>query len=260
MDIIVNRDCDALPDGCKLIHGYNDYFLNALASLGFPPLAALSAYHHKLDGQWIAASPIHWEATHNDAMIVATGEELGLDDNESQRLFHAFAEFVKDDRFHPVYHSKDLWLMRVDGRPPLKSPSPQALLHRSLMPLLADMDETLYWQRLFTEIQMFFNGLDSRVNGLWFWGDKAEALTQTIPSEIFSDDRTLSEWNLAKIKTLDQWKRPQKKQILILAHPSDEDLSFYIKKTQNQEVNWFWNNLAYQSQAKSWWRTLFYAH
>ena len=46
------------------------------------------------------------------------------------------------------------------------------LLNKSLMPELAQLDKTMYWQKFITESQMFFasNPNQSLVNGLWIWG------------------------------------------------------------------------------------------
>lgn len=261
MNIVINRDRQDLPAGAELINGYHDYWLNILAATDMdspcPPAGAFLSRCHGLEGTWIVASPIQWEATHNDAMIVAAGKELALDNDESKRLFHAFAEFTRDDNFQPVYHSANLWLICVDGRAPIQSPRPESIVHQSLMPLLAEMDKTLYWQRLFTEVQMFFNASvpDSLINGLWFWGAGALA---SMP--VSTDDAALLELNLPGVRALSSGSVAEKNQTLVLSNPSEDELNYYIKQTQTQNTQWFWTNLAYQSQAKRWWRTLFYAN
>ena len=182
MDIVINADIDEVPEGHFPILNQGNFYHNILTCLGYsyekPPVADLLRRYHGLEGQWLIASPIHWQATHNDAMIVASGSELQLSDQVSRLWFAAFKEFVTADHFNVHYHDAHTWLIQCDGKPLLDSKPVHTLHHKSLMPELRKLDETLYWQRLITEGQMFFSEhplnkdrlASYSINGLWFWG------------------------------------------------------------------------------------------
>lgn len=131
---------------------------------------------HSLNGDWIIATPIHWQATHNDAMIVALGDELQLTQDQAYAWFNVIAEFLAEVGISMHYHDCYRWLLSVDHKPTIISPSPYEIKHRSLMPFFAHMDPSHYWQGLLTEIQMFLSNheLNNKqtpftINGLWLY-------------------------------------------------------------------------------------------
>ena len=133
---------------------------------------------HGLEGDWLIVSPIYWEATHNDAMIMACGEMLDLSDEESRQWFAALAKFLVNDKVTLHYHDANTWLIQFDECPPINAKPVHSLLQQSMMQQLAALDPTLFWSRFLTENQMFFSEHPLNkartgrypVNGVWIWG------------------------------------------------------------------------------------------
>lgn len=130
---------------------------------------------HHLEGKWFVVSPIHWQATHNDAMIVACGEDLNLSEAHSRQWFTVLADFLKDDEITLYYHDATTWLIQKKTAPSLNAKPAFLLLQQSLMPHLKALDATGFWSRLITEVQMLFSQYPVKgeypVNGIWIWGD-----------------------------------------------------------------------------------------
>ncbi len=133
--------------------------------------------NHRLDGDWLVISPIYWQATHNDAMIMAYGEALDLPDDESRRWFAALADFLKDDNVTLHYQDAHTWLIQFAQCPPIHSKPVHMLLQQPLMQHLKTLDPTLFWSRFITENQMFFSEHPLNkarigrypINGVWVW-------------------------------------------------------------------------------------------
>ena len=120
--------------------------------------------------------PIHWQATHNDAMIVAQGQELAMTDEESAAIQSLLGDLL------PAYgltlQAAGLWM--ANGSADLSSVNPkplQQIMHCSLLPHLLSLDQSLKWQQMLTEVQMgmsnlvfnqtrLSNGLPT-INGIW---------------------------------------------------------------------------------------------
>ena len=76
MDVVINSECNAIPEERKPLVTRKEMhcliFCFVLVMMPTdPPLADLLRRYHNLDGDWLVLSPVHWQATHNDAMIVA---------------------------------------------------------------------------------------------------------------------------------------------------------------------------------------------
>jgi hypothetical protein len=163
MDVIVNAIKPSSPPGVEALTTQHDFWLNCLVQLGqdplYTPLAELFRQQLNLEaGDWYIISPIHWEVTHNDAMISAYGDALNLSESLSRIWFEELSQFLAQDGFVLIYYSPAHWLMKVTNHtlvPALKSPNLKDMEHQSMMPVLATLDPTLYWQRLLTELQMF---------------------------------------------------------------------------------------------------------
>lgn len=133
---------------------------------------------HQLEGQWQVVSPIHWQATHNDAMIIACGDMLQLSEAQSRQWFDVFAQFLNDGQTTLYYHDAYTWLIQKKAAPPLHAKPASLLLQQSLTPHLKALDSTGFWQRLITEVQMLFSqhALNAQqlegfpINGIWIWG------------------------------------------------------------------------------------------
>ena len=114
MRIIINSNCPSMPQHCKPLVSHNNALLQLLACFDYdintPPLADLLRTTHHLEGEWLILSPMHWEATHNDAMITAIGEELNLTDEQSNHWFNLYANFLAEEslllKYHDATHNK----------------------------------------------------------------------------------------------------------------------------------------------------------
>lgn len=268
MDVVVNGVLSSVPLKSKVIPGQSNYYLNFLNRLGCdnerPPLADLLRHHYQLEGEWLIASPIHWEAGHNDAMLTASDEALELDETESRLWFAQVSDFLKEDGFTPLFHDAHTWLFKKSEKPALFSRSPQTILHQSITPELAALDPSLYWLRLITELQMFLNShpLNNQraakpaINGLWFWG--AGEFKPDLINPIFTDDELLLRHELLgkQIRSLDSLTFFVKDALLIIKDPDSFDFAAFENKTKNKTLRWYWNNLSYVSQANPWWSRL----
>ncbi|WP_026069435.1 hypothetical protein [Legionella tunisiensis] len=252
MDVVVNGIRDDAPAGSKPLVSYGHYYLNFLSCLGcdpiYPPLADLLRLSHHLEGKWLIASPIHWQATHNDAMVVATGKELELTEDESRLWFAELTQFLKGDNFSPVYHDEQTWLFKIDTKPALKSKSVYTMLHQSMMPALEAMDNTLFWQRLITELQMYLsshslNGQRQNklaINGLWFWGSGEFKPSKN--RKIVTDDEVLLANPgklLEQINPLTPASIMQKNDLLLLKYPQQMELARIEENTKKLPLTGF---------------------
>lgn len=266
MDVIVNDLKDTVPVGSSPLFGQEDYHQNILLCLGYErqylPLADLLKYYHQLSGQWLIATPVHWEATHNDATLVASAKELKLSEAESRLWFKAVADFLKQDDFDPLFHNAQTWLFKAEGKPLFKSKSVHSILHQSLMPLLADLDNSLYWQRLFTELQMYLSahplnlnrGSSLPVNGLWFWGEGS--LGKQSDKTLLTDDKVLQYCLVEKglnIRELSASSTYDPNQLVVIYDAKQIELGDLEEKTKRTQVSWYWNNCSYSQKAASWW-------
>ena len=257
MDVVVNGESTEAP----VASSQGDYYSNILLGLGYEPeslpLADLLKIYHQLSGSWLIASPVHWEATHNSAMLRATGKALDLSEDESRLWFDQVADFLKADGFTPVYHDAQTWLFRVDDKPKITSQSVHTLLHHPLMPVLRTLDDSLYWQRLITELQMYLSAhplntkrQDLVINGLWFWGEGE--LNRSKVREAISDDELLFEAGLANSR-LNSETKFRKDHLVVIKDPQHLADFKLVEKLKKFPVNWYWNNCSYSTKSTRWW-------
>lgn len=268
MDVVINGIKDELPLDSKPLAGLGDYYQNILLCLAYEPqsmpLADLLKHYHRLSGKWLVASPVHWEATHNDAMLVAADKELELSEHESGLWFTQVADFLKVDGFSPVFHDAQTWLFNLDDKPEIKSQSAQSILHKSLMPVLKTLDNSLYWQRLITELQMYMaahplNSLRKglAINGLWFWGEGDFQLkTKRV---VTTDDAVLIDYALSSgqaINALNSSTTFTKNDLLIIKDAKQLAMNQLEERINKNNANWYWNNCSYSRRATHWWSRL----
>lgn len=151
---------------------------------------------HGFEGRWLIVSPIYWQATHHDVVLMACGDELNCSDAQARELFAMFATFVEAEGMQAHYHDQYTWLLRCDHKPLITASSPYALLHQSMSSHIQRLDSTLYWQRFITEVQMLFAqrmNHSSKVNGIWIWGGEPEKarLNRTIWIKLVSQIKKL---------------------------------------------------------------------
>ncbi|VEG90041.1 hypothetical protein [Legionella spiritensis] len=265
MNVVINGEISHAPRGSEPLTGQGDYFLNILLALGYdpdyPPLGAWLGKYKALEGKWIIATPVHWEATHNDAMLLNTGKECGLDDKLSRIWFAEVSQFLAQDGFSLVYVDSETWLLGVDGKPDIHSRAVKHVLHQSLMPALEAMDASMYWQRLFTELQMFLAShplnsnpaLAASVNGLWFWG--GGDLSEEPPQSLVTDDQVIRRIfpGSLPVNPLPGVDR----EALWILHENNTTLIDTLAKTARKyQVHWYWNNIACRTYPRRWWSRL----
>lgn len=260
MDIIINDTIDCLPPSAREMVTAGDGFLNFLQCLGYapssPPLGDLLRRYHQLEGEWLVVSPIYWEATHNDAMIMADAGALAITPEDSCSLYDDMVSFFVEMGLTLHYHDAKTWLVNVDGQPDLHSQPPYLLLHQSMMPALNVMGTSFYWQRLLTEIQMYLSNhvLAKKigVNGLWFYGRGAFAFNGQIP--ILTDDESVRYLAPDTIQTLSFEKPLNKSSILYINDPEKIET---MPDLNRFATRWFWNNIAYSIPPENWWKRLY---
>lgn len=266
MDIIINTDLDVAPENTNIIPTHGNFYHNLLSCLGYsnesPPVADLLRRYHHLEGEWMVASPIHWQATHNDAMIIASGNSLELSDEESRRWFGAFEEFIAPENMSLYYHDAHTWLLQTkSSKPEITAKPVHTLYHQSMMPELKLLDKTFFWQRFFTENQMFFSAhpLNNErtglypINGVWIWG--RGTLDVNVSTPLACQDKELLELaNVLSTNVSDNQDSNQApKNAMFLYKTLDQNARHSLQKQlQKNTVRWYWNNQAYQSKPKSW--------
>lgn len=269
MDVVINSDCNSIPEQSISLVSEGRAILNFLLSLGYdsinPPLADVLKRYHHLEGDWLILSPVYWQVTHNDAMIVATNKELQCDEKESKYWFKLYADYLAEESISLFYHDAETWLLHAANKPHITAKPVQQLINRSLMPELAQLDSTMYWQKFFTESQMFFasHSDKSAINGVWVWG--GAPLLSKKPMVVCADEQLIS---IAKIcvdnatlynpsLSLNQYS------ILLISH-LDVLSKEHQEELKKMSVRWYWNNSAYILRKLPWltrlWRYMTHAH
>ncbi len=266
MIVVINVDDSSNLKDNRLL-SQEEVLLNFLVGLGYdpldPPLGDLLRRYHGLEGNWLIVSPMHWQATHNDAHMVAMGKDLQWTEDESKQAYQSFAKFLAADGMMLHYHNPEWWLLRVDNKPILKAKPVHQLLNKSFMPELQSLDPTLYWQKFITESQMFFATLSQQtlLNGVWLWGG-AQLKKQSLALCADNSFYPLAQKSLAKVKRYEPSLCLKNYQLLLLENL--DTLSESHKKELNKmTVTWYWNNTAYATYPNyliRLWRNLIHAH
>ncbi len=272
MDIIIPHalESDAANDVVRdpgflnYTEHYHHQILNCLDyPESAPPVADVLRRVHDLAGSWLVVSPIYWEASHNDAMLLAVGEDLALSNEEGLAWFGIFAEFAKQDFSGVHYHDPYTWLIRIDQQPPLIAKPAHRLRHQSMMPELAVLDDTLFWQKRLTEVQMLFSqhplnqarrGTKCLINGIWIWG---YGVFKPTSSPIVSDSpgaQRLASVLSTQTYTVSDLNIYPDTALMLLENKTH--LSEVQLKTKHQTVNWYWQNCAYQTSPQGWFKRL----
>ncbi|QMT60400.1 hypothetical protein [Legionella sp. PC997] len=268
MHVVINSECSSIPEYAKPLNSERNVLLNFLLCLGYdstnPPYADLLRQHHNLEGEWFVLTPVYWEATHNDAMIVALGSELHLEESEAKSWFLLFSDYLAKEGVSLYYHNSETWLIN-NKKNALNAKPPHHLLHQSLMPQLAQLDNTMYWQKFITESQMLFSSKpnQSLANGLWTWS--SAKLKDKMPIRICVDEHFYSLAQLCSSQvslyspsiTLNNYQILLLTDYSVLSEPHQKEL-------KEMCTDWYWNNEAYSISADSWyvrlWRKLIHAY
>lgn len=263
MDVIVNTT-DASSHETELTEPMGSCFgEHVLLALGFdakkPPLAKLFSTLNGLTGKWVVASPVYCEAGHNDAMVKAYGNALELTDTASRIWLTELSPLLSHQGQSPVFVDAHHWLVPANHLPALCSEPPSVIVHQSLMPLLKAMDDTLLWQKLFTEMQMAlgFHPLNTRlnaqtlINGLWFWG--ADDMDVSTIRPVYTDDMQWSRVFPHALPIDAMTDKSPANALILLTHARAEDIQIITTLTKRQDVTWYWKNTVYRQKKRSWW-------
>ena len=247
--IIINDVLQVVPESSKRLPSHGNAWFNLLACLGYAPenlpLGGFLARYHQLDGHWLAVTPVHWEASHNNAAICAIGDELDADDESCRALFADVAAFMQEQDVRLHYHDRQIWLMNIDNKPAINSESVWAMRNRPMMDALQAMDSSLYWSSMMTEMQMYLSAHACPFNGLWFYGAAEFDASLLTRARIQTDDQQL-------IKAFPRQAEPigaplTRQSLVFLNHKSDAVTCRY-------NTRWYWNNAAYSTRARAWWK------
>lgn len=258
MGVIINGQATTIPLDATPLTNQADFFLNFLLAVGepeeAPPLGDFLARYHNLEGEWLVSEPIYWEASHNDAFILAHGDDLGLSEEEAFVYFQELKNFFAEDGVSLYYHDKNHWLIEKLNKTNINAKPTQKMRHQSLMPALNAMDSSMYWQQLMTELQMFLSNslLNSKrqdkypINGLWIYG---EGLCHFPEDKVYyTDDERLIRQFPSYFQILKETSQFDENTFLVLNKP--ESLP---KKLPNIPMVWRWNNASYQTKKQQRW-------
>lgn len=269
MNIIIDAACDAIPNEARELPSQGDPLLTMLSCLHYnsdnPPLAELLAQYYQLEGDWLILSPSHWQASHNNVIIAAFGADLELEEAELKEQFHRFSEHLMAIGMALYYHNSSTWLISTNHKSLLKAKPISQMVNRPLILELAQIDETMHWQKFLTESQMFFasNHDNSPINGVWLWGGGALEDKKTV--RIGTNQQFLSLAQLCSSQvSLYEANHSLKEYDLLLLSDISELNKVHQEQLQKRVTRWYWNNAAYECSPVSWytkiWRTLFHAH
>lgn len=262
MDVIMNGDLETSPQYSKPLLTQGNFYHNILVQLGFdadfPPVADLIRQVMQLEGDWVIATPVHWQASHNNAVIAGSGKNLCLTERESYRSFEKWRKFVAEEGMEAQFYDEEVWLLKPNDKPKLYAKPVHSMLQRSLLPELQQLDETLYWQKLITECQMLFasRGVESSqlINGVWFWGQGSLLAKGDIP--LLANQKKLLELGAvlsSRVSPFSAENVASDEALILWENTAENDRVTLQRQLQNKSVSWYGNDIAYQSQKKNWW-------
>lgn len=273
MDIVIHSNCPSQFEIKQPLKGYGHAYLNLFKCLGYGddeyPVADWLRQYHGLKGEWIVVSPIYWQATHNDAMLLACGRELNCTDVENRAVFDVFSAFAEEEGLEVYYHDQYMWLLKCGDKPPIKALPPYTLLHQSMFTHLHQLDSTLSWQRFLTEVQMLFAqhlGASSKINGIWIWGGGRLKTPSNRFIEVFHQNHLEMACLLStnvyfggeQVGISASRRRALSKNALFWFDSLTlEEYKCLLSQLKPYMVNWYWDNLAYQTPKSSWFKTIF---
>lgn len=267
MDIFIDSDCTILPKETKPLVSQGSLIENFLVGLGYeasdPPLAELLKGFYSLEGDCLMLSPVKWQATHNDAMIIAADETLALEEAESKHWFTLYKNYLAEENIGLYYHDAKTWVLQAKGKPSLHAKPTHLLINQSLMPELAQLDSTLYWQKFLTEAQMFFASQPSipPFNGVWLWG--SAPLRDKTSLALCADESFFSIAQLCAEQVTLYHPTLELNSFSMLLLKSQEGLSAsHQEQLKKIPSTWYWNNKAYRSTFPNYfarvWRNIFH--
>ncbi len=230
--------------------------LNLLKANGQTGLGAFLAQQMGLpSGQWIVVSPVHCQATHNDAMIIATCQEFEWQ-SAMEDYYQSFMKWMAQDGIAVHRFSNAIWLMDASHFPELSTLPLDDMHHRSLQPYLSNLPSP--WLKWWTEVQMMLHGVRGQgpyaVNAVWPWGGGK------LPA--FDAIWTLSENKLYREMSkiypqVTVWQSHDKLNGQAFFLIEDSEQALLPKHPLNQFVShWWWLDSNEEKSAKTMWDTL----
>lgn len=230
--------------------------LNLLKALGQTGLGALLAQQLGLPSRkWIVVSPVHSQATHNDAMIIATCQEFEWQ-SAMEDYYLNFVKWMAQDGIAVHRFSNSIWLMDATNFPDLNTLSVGEMHHRSLQPYLMEFPSP--WLKWWTEVQMMLHGVRGQgpyaINAVWPWG------AGNLP--VFDSLWTLSKSDLyreiSKIyPQVEVWHSHVKLQERAYFLIEDAEQTLLLKHPLNQfDSHWWWLDADEKKPAKNMWNSL----
>ncbi len=263
MDVVVHSDCPSSLKPKQLIKGHSHAYLNILTCLGYGeneyPVADWLRLYHQLEGRWLVVTPIHWQATHNDVMLMACDGALNCSDAQARAAFDVFSTFAAEEGMQVHYHDRYTWLLQCDDKPAITALPPDALIHQSMFAHIQQLDSTLSWQRFLTEVQMLFAqriSHSSMINGVWIWGGGQLKAPSHRPIWV----NHLNQFEMARLlsnKTQLGGREDTKNTLLWFDSLTLEEHEILSTQLKPYAVNWYWNNLAYHTKKSSWFTKIF---
>lgn len=191
---------------------------------------------------------------------MAFGSALSLTPEQSKYWFEKYASYLAEDGLSLQYYDADIWLLDANKLPVLNSKPIHQLLHQSLMPELAQLESSMYWQKLITESQMFFASSpnDTLLNGVWPWGDGVVSAPK--PFALATDEAflELTKPLFSSVTPYNPTLALKDYQLILLQELSTLS-SVHLKELSQSDTQWYWNNKAYSLPRHSWfnrlWRT-----
>jgi hypothetical protein len=258
IDVIVDASQEETQDQDVFLKT-NQCYCTLFAALGYSaeeaPVADLLKRYDGLSGDWLIASPIFWEATHNNAMIRHAESQLILSEDDSRYLFSAFSEFVAEQGMHMYYHDAKTWLIQAEHLPIPQTMPVHLLINQSMLPALQSLQATPDWMRFFTESQMFFSALKKPVNGVWVWGGAKPTRPSSQRSLIFCGDQhwlTVAKHLSTDVRCYDADQTIQRRGIYFVPNAHWLQVSGLNNNLTHFRTRWHWNNLTYTTHPKYW--------
>ncbi|OGV29598.1 MAG: hypothetical protein A3E88_04965 [Legionellales bacterium RIFCSPHIGHO2_12_FULL_35_11] len=266
MQIIVNDVISEMPSNSLFLASQSDFIINILSCFeydrNFPPVAKLLQKFHKLSGEWLVISPIHWQATHNDALLLRVGHEFLLSESQGEAWFMELEKFIFGEDIKVHYHNPYTWLIQVKDHLSINSKSVYQLLNKSIMTALEKLDNSMFWAKFMTESQMFLSNnylnkkLPIPINGFWVWGD-GKLNTPTTKKIVVCDEDSsriakIISKNIVDSSSIKKFNRQD-----IVISQNANILNKISNKLINKHQSWYWNNIAYKIRHEMWFKRIF---
>jgi hypothetical protein len=247
LEVVIDRECPEPSTLSQAFWFHQIWQMNLARTMGScQGIAELLAKNMNLsEGNWCLASPIFWQATHNDAMVV------GLAEQDSSAYFQAFSKFLVQDQSTAFKISHDLWIFDAHFLGETNVSDLNQVMHQSLNSYIQAMPSR--WRTWWTEIQMLFQTIDTPssyvLNGIWPWGGGPWVVSK--PIYVYQDTSAFAELELPK------WEGKTWPKSGVILVTQDQGLEVYNQlKNASLRVRIWWKDGYEEHQPKSVWQRL----